>query len=264
MAPAIRTYYDIARWIAFQTALAAALVLPATAVAVLWLYGGDLSRPLGGLAILHFVLALAAVEAFVFVPALSIRVGKALRDLTLARDELDRLAHFDSLTGLFNRRGFDKAAAGALASRAAPGRPAAALMCDLDHFKEINDQLGHEFGDAALRYVANVLREATAGSDTMVLGRIGGEEFALLLTDIQLADALAFAEDLRASVAERPVEWRGAKAAITMSVGLAATPSWQGEVSPLLARADMALYCAKRTGRNRVVVAPDDFILEAA
>ena len=81
-----------------------------------------------------------------------------------------------SLTGLFNRRGFDKAAAGALASRTAPGRPAAALMCDLDLFKGINDRLGHEFGDAALRHVANVLREA-AGSDHMVLGRIGGEEF---------------------------------------------------------------------------------------
>lgn len=263
MAPAIRTYYDVARWMAFQTVLAAALVLPATAMALLWLYGGDLSRPVGGLAVLHFGLAMAAVEAFVFVPALAMRAGKALRELTLARDELDRLAHFDSLTSLFNRRGFDKAAAGALASPTAPGRPAAALMCDLDLFKGINDRLGHEFGDAALRHVANVLREA-AGSDTMVLGRIGGEEFALLLTDVQLADALAFAEGLRASVAENPVEWRGAKEAITMSVGLAATPFWQGEVSPLLARADMALYRAKRMGRNRVVAAPDDFMIEAA
>ena len=262
MAPAIRTFYDVARWMAFQTALAAALVLPATAMALLWLYGGDLSRPLGGLAVLHFGLAMAAVEAFVFVPALAMRAGKALRELTLARDELDRLAHFNSLTGLFNRRGFDKAAA-ALASLTAPGRPAAALMCDLDLFKGINDRLGHEFGDAALRHVATVLREA-AGNDTMVLGRIGGEEFALLLTDVQLSNALAFAEHLRASVAERPVEWRGAKTAITMSVGLAAAPSWQGEVSPLLARADMALYRAKRMGRNRVVTAPDDFMIEAA
>jgi diguanylate cyclase (GGDEF)-like protein len=93
---------------------------------------------------------------------------------------------------------------------------------------------------------------------------MGGEEFALLMTDVQLADALAFAEDLRTSVAERPVEWRGAQAAITMSVGLAAAPSWQGELSPLLARADMALYRAKRMGRDRVVAAPDDFVLEAA
>jgi diguanylate cyclase (GGDEF)-like protein len=258
MAPAIRTYYDVARWMVFQTALAAALVVPVTAMAVLWLYGGDLSRPLSGFAVLHFGLAMAAVEAFVFVPALAMRAAKALRELTLARDELDRLAHFDFLTGLFNRRGFDKAA-----TALAPGRPAAGLMCDLDHFKEINDRLGHEFGDAALRHVANVLREA-AGSDTMVLGRMGGEEFALLMTDVQLADALAFAEDLRASVAERPVEWRGAQAAITMSVGLAAAPCWQGELSPLLARADMALYRAKRMGRDRVVAVPDDFVLEAA
>ena len=262
MAPAIRTYYDVARWMAFQTALAAALVLPATAMALLWLYGGDLSRPLSGLAVLHFGLAMAAVEAFVFVPALAMRAGKALRELTLARDELDRLAHFNSLTGLFNRRGFDKAA-GALASRAAPGRPAAALMCDLDLFKGINDRLGHEFGDAALRHVANVLREA-AGSDAMVLGRMGGEEFALLLTDVQLADALAFAEDLRASVAERPVEWRGAQGGDHDERGVGRHPVLAGRAFPLLARADMALYRAKRMGRNRVVTAPDDFMIEAA
>jgi diguanylate cyclase (GGDEF)-like protein len=78
-----------------------------------------------------------------------LRSSQTLRELTLARDELDRLAHLDSLTGLLNRRGFDKAAAGALASPDGFGRPAAALMCDLDHFKEVNDEFGHEFGVAA-------------------------------------------------------------------------------------------------------------------
>ena len=98
----------------------------------------------------------------------------------------------------------------------------------------------------------------------MVLGRVGGEEFALLLTEIQPADALAFAENLRLSIAERPVEWRGAKATITTSVGFAAAaPFWRGHVSPLLARADEALYRAKRSGRNRVVAA-QEFLVEAA
>ena len=77
------------------------------------------------------------------------------------------------------------------------------------------------------------------------------------------ADAFVFAEKLRMSIAERPVEWAGAKATITMSIGFAATPSWQGQVSPLLARADAALYEAKRGGRNRVVLARE-YLVEVA
>jgi GGDEF domain-containing protein len=118
---------------------------------------------------LRFGLALAAIEALVFAPIIALRSGKTLRELTLARDQLDWLAHFDSLTGLLNRRGFDKAAAGTLESRTARGRPAAALMCDLDSFKEIDDRFGHEFGDAALRHVANILREAAGGDNTVLV-----------------------------------------------------------------------------------------------
>ena len=262
MAPAVRTNYEVLRWTAIQTLLALALVLPATAVGLLWLYGGDLNHAVSGRATLRFCMALAAIEALVFAPAVALRSSRTLRELTLARDELDRLANFDSLTGLFNRRAFDKVAAGALTSPATLGRPAAALMCDLDHFKWINDRLGHEFGDAALRQVANVLREA-ARQDNIVVARVGGEEFALLLTDVMRADAFVFAEKLCMSIAERPVEWAGAKATITMSIGFAATPSWQGQVSPLLARADAALYEAKRGGRNRVVLARE-YLVEVA
>ena len=196
LVPAIRTRCEVARWTVVQTLLALGLVVPTTGWALVWLYGGDFGRTVSGLVTLRFGLALAAIEALVFAPIIALRSGKTLRELTLARDQLDRLAHFNSLTGLLNRRGFDKAAAGTLESRTAPGRPAAALMCDLDSFKEINDRFGHEFGDAALRHVANILREAAGGGNT-VLGRVGGEEFALLLTDIPKADALAFAENLR-------------------------------------------------------------------
>ena len=262
MAPAVRTNYEVLRWTAIQTLLALALVLPATAIGLLWLYGGDLNHAVSGNATLRFCMALAAIEALVFAPAVAFRSSRTLRELTVARDELDRLAHFDSLTGLLNRRAFDKAAAGPLTSPATLGRPAAALMCDLDHFKRINDRLGHEFGDAALRHVANVLREADR-QENIVVARVGGEEFALLLTDVMRADAFVFAEKLRMSIAERPVEWAGAKATITMSIGFAATPSWQGQVSPLLARADAALYEAKRGGRNRVVLARE-YLVEVA
>jgi diguanylate cyclase (GGDEF)-like protein len=203
LVPAIRTRYEVARWTVIQTLLALGLVVPTTGWALVWLYGGDFSRSVSGLVTLRFGLALAAIEALVFAPIIALRSGKTLRELTLARDQLDRLAHFDSLTGLLNRRGFDKAAAGTLESRTARGRPAAALMCDLDSFKEINDRFGHEFGDAALRHVANILRDAARGGNT-VLGRVGGEEFALLLTNIPKADALAFAENLRLNIAARP------------------------------------------------------------
>jgi diguanylate cyclase (GGDEF)-like protein len=262
LAPAVRTSHDVARWPAIQTLLALGLVLPATAFGLLWLCGGDLSRSVSGLVILRFGLALAAVEALVFAPAVALRSSKTLRELTLARDELDRLAHVDTLTGLLNRRGFDKAAAGTLRSPTTLGRPAAALMCDLDHFKTINDRLGHEFGDEALRHAARILCEA-ARQDNVILARVGGEEFALLLTDVMRADAFAFAEKIRMRIAERPVEWAGANATITMSIGFAATPSWQGPVSPLLARADAALYEAKRAGRNHVVLARE-YLIEVA
>src|SRR5208282_4790607 len=234
------------------------LVLPATAFGVFWLYGGDLSSSVSGYAALEFCLALAGVETLIIAPTVAIRSGKMLRQLNLARDEVVRLAHVDPLTGLLNRRGFDKVAAETFATHDAMGGSAAALMCDLDHFKSIND----EFGDAALRHVANVLRAATRGK-MAVLGRMGGDEFVLLLKEVTRSDALAVADAVRVAVAALPVEWDGEKVWITLSLGLAATPSSEGRVSPMIARADAALYKAKRDGRNCLAVAPD-FPLEAA
>ena len=128
----------------------------------------------------------------------------------------------------------------------------AVVMCALDHFKGVNDRLGHEFGDAALRHVANVLRSA-GGERPIVLGRQGGEEFVLLLTDTTRADALAFAESLRRTIAARPVEWDGKRATITMSLGVATIQACQGQVFQLIAQADAALFEAKQSGRNCVV-----------
>jgi diguanylate cyclase (GGDEF)-like protein len=262
MVRAVRTKYEVVRWTAMQTLLALGLVLPATAFGVFWLYGGDLSNSVSGYAAMVFCLAFAAVETLIIGPTVAIRSGKMLRQLNLARDEVVRLAHVDPLTGLLNRRGFDKVAAAIFADRDAMGRSAAALICDLDHFKSVNDEFGHEFGDAALRHVADILREATIGKKA-VLGRMGGDEFVLLLQAVTRPDALAVADIVRLSVATLPVEWHGEKVWITMSIGFTATPSGEGGVSPLIARADAALYKAKRDGRNRVAVAPD-FPLEAA
>src|SRR5208337_5424523 len=128
-----------------------------------------------GTSVLPFCLGLAVVEALIFTPVIALNSNKTLRKLKLARDALDRLAHTDPLTGLLNRRGFDQEVQRALASTRAHGRPAAALMCDLDEFKTVNDRFGHDFGDAALRHAADLLR-AEADDGTAILGRQGGEE----------------------------------------------------------------------------------------
>ncbi len=252
MAPVIRTNFGVARWIAIQTIFAMACVVPATALSVWWMYGGDFSRPIDGYFALRFSLALAAAQTALFCPIVAYRSIAVLRDLNIARDELEKLSLTDQLTGLFNRRGFDRAASVALAAAGALGRPVAALMCDIDHFKKINDEFGHEFGDAALRQFAELLRTVVAGDD-IVLGRQGGEEFVVLLLGYERRDALALAERLRKACAERSVEMNGESVSISVSIGLAATPSCDGQVRALVARADSALYEAKRDGRNRVV-----------
>lgn len=254
MTPVIRTHVEAARWIAIQTAYAAAFVLPATAAACLWLYGGDLSGAVGGWETMRFSLGLALTETLLFTPLVAIRSVETLRQLNLARDELDRLTGVDPLTGLLNRRGFERAAADLAVAPEARGAPIAALVCDVDRFKQINDCYGHDFGDAGLRRLANILRGA-AGDRGFALGRHGGDEFVVLMVGVVRREAVAFAEELRAAMTAQPVEANGARASLTISVGLAATAGWEGDVTRLVGAADAALYQAKRDGRNCVVIA---------
>ncbi len=253
MTPVIRTRAELVRWIAIQTAYAAAFVLPATAAACVWLFGGDLSRAISGWESMRFCLAMALAETLLFTPLVAIRSVETLRQLNLARDELDRLTGVDPLTGLLNRRGFEKAAGELAAAPGACGAPVAALVCDVDEFKQINDCFGHDFGDAGLRRLANTLRSA-AGDRGFALGRLGGDEFVVLMVGVERREAAAFAEALRAAIAARPAEADGARALLTVSVGLAATAKWEGDVARLVGAADAALLQAKRDGRNRVVI----------
>ena len=127
-------------------------------------------------------------------------------------------------------------------------------MLDLDHFKKVNDTLGHTAGDQALREVSRRLR-ATARS-TDVVARYGGEEFALILPETTLAQGVMAAERLRAAVDGLVIEGAGgASRAITLSLGVAAFPEHTDQPDALLSRADAALYAAKRSGRNRVCAA---------
>ena len=168
--------------------------------------------------------------------------------LTSMQRQLIRLATTDPLTGALNRRAFFETGH-QMCEAAAAGTPLAALMFDVDHFKRINDEHGHDIGDEALRQVVT-----TAGGQCAVLGRLGGEEFAVLLAGADLAAAAAAAEALRARIAVLQIATPKAVLSFTSSFGVA---QWVGgdTIDTLLKRADTALYQAKRSGRNRVAAA---------
>jgi diguanylate cyclase (GGDEF)-like protein len=163
--------------------------------------------------------------------------------------ELNRVARRDTLTGVGNRYALDEAIARLLeqGGRVRPVRFALVLL-DIDHFKAYNDAHGHLAGDAALGHLGQVLRTATRGHDLAF--RYGGEEFLLLLPDIDLRGALAVAERVRVAV-ESPAA--ASVPPFTISAGVALCDAADGrDPEPLLRRADAALYIAKRAGRNRI------------
>lgn len=161
-----------------------------------------------------------------------------------AEAEIKRLAAIDSLTGLWNRRSWDTLVARELARATRERSPLSVAMLDMDHFKEFNDLRGHLAGDRLLTAAAEAWRGAIRATD--VLARYGGEEFALALPDCSVPNAVAIVERLRAALPQGQ----------TCSAGVAA---WNGTESAaeVLARADSALYAAKRAGRDRVMTADD-------
>lgn len=164
---------------------------------------------------------------------------------------LRRLATQDSLTGATNRRGFMDRLLRAQTEAEAQAEPLSLVMVDLDHFKRINDEHGHGVGDAVLREVAHRMRRQIRRAD--LLGRLGGEEFAILLPDTDLVGARTQAEHLLTALRGQPFPTVGQ---VTASLGVA---QWNGReaASSWLHRADLALYEAKHLGRDRLVVAED-------
>ncbi len=168
-------------------------------------------------------------------------------------DELEELASIDGLTGLYNRRHFLGLADIAWDTYRAGRQPLSMLMFDIDRFKAVNDRFGHDAGDRVLARVADVCREEKRGADIAV--RLGGEEFALLLPETHLDDALIFAERLRAAVAERTGS--NDVPAVTISVGVAGATNATADFEELLKLTDRALYAAKNAGRNKVIIASE-------
>ncbi len=171
-------------------------------------------------------------------------------------EELRQLSITDTLTGLPNRRYFLAKLDGEISRmHRLKGQRLAVLMLDLDHFKWINDQFGHATGDAVLQHFAMMIRNETRQIDSA--GRVGGEEFALLLPGANGDAALAFAERLRLKTTQIPFIHEGKVIPVTVSIGVAVTDSPE-TANSLLARADKALYQAKENGRNQAVLASDD------
>lgn len=168
-------------------------------------------------------------------------------ELARARDRAERLARVDHLTGLCNRRAFYELGESTLRHAQRYGHPAALILLDVDDFKTINDAFGHAAGDDVLRAVATLIREHRRATD--IAGRLGGDEIAVLLPETSEADALCTAERLRRIAQEHAVSREGRQIHFTVSLGVA--PWMEGQpLESLIARADAALYDAKRAGRN--------------
>jgi len=179
--------------------------------------------------------------------------GLAWMEVSLSRAAMSRMAFTDSLTGLANRRAIVERFADEVARMRRQGGGLALAVFDLDHFKRTNDTHGHLMGDALLAHVGRVLAAGKRGGD--VLGRIGGEEFVVLMADPLPGGAHLAAERLRHAIEATPLLHEGHALAVTVSGGLARFPQDGETWDALFSVADRRLYEAKHAGRNRVVSA---------
>jgi diguanylate cyclase (GGDEF)-like protein len=186
---------------------------------------------------------------------LSIMIAFVLGYIVVMRlvNRLQHLSQRDSLTGLLNRRAFEHALARETHRLQRFGETFSILLLDIDHFKRINDMLGHAAGDAVLCQVAQTLMAQAREVDRVA--RYGGEEFCVLLPHTEHEGAMQAAERLRAAVQANTVVWRDDKLIVTISIGVACAVEPEEPLDTLLRRADIALYRAKTEGRNRVVPA---------
>lgn len=193
---------------------------------------------------------------------LSLAIVREITDRKRTEEKVQRLAYYDTLTGLPNRQLFQQHLSEAINHANSTGTKIAALYIDLDNFKRINDTLGHTFGDAVLKTIANRLDQcirsddcvARADSDEpgMHLARLGGDEFVAILKDLESEDdAVAVAERIRSQLC-KPVEHLGQEFVVTSSIGVSVYPHDGNDIDTLLKNADVAMYQAKSAGRNSV------------
>jgi diguanylate cyclase (GGDEF)-like protein len=226
------------------TVLAALSSLAVTLVAVILLNRRGLSLQTDIAAYLAVGVALVVTLPFAwFLIDLLLRVH---RD----EQEMRRLASYDSLTGLLSRHAFFDNANNYVSLARREKKSFSVLIIDLDHFKLINDRYGHPAGDAVLKLFADVVNSVARRSD--IIGRLGGEEFAVVLPSTRSSEALEFAERLHHAINQAVLKFKGSAIRYSVSIGLAEFDKDSGDtIDDLLARADLALYQAKQGGRNQ-------------
>lgn len=178
------------------------------------------------------------------------RVAERTRELEESNRRLERLARYDALTGLLNRRALMERLTESFSESRRYRRPLTVLMLDLDHFKEINDRHGHLLGDQAIGRVGRIIAESIRASD--FAGRFGGDEFCVVLTQTGLEEARTVTEKLAGAVRAARLEAGGESVALGCSIGVAALDAATPHAEALLAEADARLYAAKRAGRGRI------------
>ncbi len=178
------------------------------------------------------------------------------QELQEANEKLQELAVTDPLTKIFNRRVFSGKMTEEIERSRRYEHPMAVAMIDVDHFKQFNDMEGHPIGDEALKKVAHTIKGKIRKTD--VFCRYGGEEFCLMMPETDLVAGKEICERLRASVENAVFQGKQGRAYLTVSIGVAGFPEHGDNISELIENADEALYQAKNSGRNRVMIKSDD------
>jgi diguanylate cyclase (GGDEF)-like protein len=205
-------------------------------------------------------LTVLSFEALLFTIAIAFILLAMAKERTELRHKTAALV--DPLTGIANRRAFLEEVAVLAKRQGSDPRPAAVLLADLDHFKSINDRFGHAVGDHVLQVFAETASAKLGPCD--LIGRLGGEEFAVVLYDAGRDKGLAVAERIRLSFADAASDIDGRPVGGTVSMGMVVAEEGLLDVQALLAQADEALYCAKERGRNRIEVASLGLVMERA
>lgn len=205
-------------------------------------------------------IATLAIESLLY------SIAAAFILLEMAKERTERVhkeaALIDPLTGVHNRRAITEFAKQILAREVRPSKPMAIFMFDIDKFKSINDRFGHPVGDKVIRLLASTAKNALRQTD--VFGRLGGEEFAAFLGNTDEKGAVIVAERVRLAFLEAAKVVDGTEIGATVSIGVTFTTNYKDEVDTLLSRADEALYEAKNTGRNRVMIRSEQNVQVAA
>jgi diguanylate cyclase (GGDEF)-like protein len=205
-------------------------------------------------------LTVLSFEALLFTIAIAFILLAMAKERTELRHKTAALV--DPLTGIANRRAFLEEVAALSKRQEADGRSAAVLLADLDHFKSINDRFGHAVGDRVLQIFAAAAGAKLGPLD--LIGRLGGEEFAMVIYDAGRDKGLAIAERIRLSFETAAADVDGRAIGGTVSMGMALAETGLFDIPALLGQADEALYCAKERGRNRVEIASLQLVLDRA